>query len=85
MDTAVSREYQNRGLGRWLKAAMLQKLITERPNVKRVRTGNAHSNAPMLRINNELGFKPLRTEHMWQVEADTVGSYLQRRSVDSTH
>ena len=80
MDTAVFAEYQNRGLGRWLKSAMLQKLVAERPNVKYVRTGNAHSNGPMLSINNELGFKPLRTENLWQVEARTIDSYLQERA-----
>jgi GNAT superfamily N-acetyltransferase len=82
MDTAVFPEYQNRGIGRWLKAAMLQKLIDERPQIKRVRTGNAHSNAPMLRINNQLGFKPLRTEILWQVSVEDAEAYLRRRKAN---
>jgi mycothiol synthase len=79
--TAVFSEYQNRGLGRWLKAAMLEKLLAERPAVERVRTGNAHSNAPMLRINDELGFKPSMTTKYWQAELPKVREYLSSRAV----
>ena len=80
LGTAVFREYQNRGLGRWMKAAMLAKVLAEKPEVERVRTGNAHSNAPMLKINNELGFRPSMTMNLWQVELDKVREYLKRRA-----
>ena len=76
--TAVAQEYKNLGLGRWLKAAILQKLLSEKPQIERIRTGNAHSNAPMLKINDELGFKPALTLNLWQVELDTVKEYLTR-------
>ena len=36
--TGVFPQYRNRGLGRWLKAAMLDKVLKERPQVKYVRT-----------------------------------------------
>jgi GNAT superfamily N-acetyltransferase len=74
-DTAVCPEYRNRGLGRWLKAAMLDKVIRDRPQVKRVRTDNANSNAPMLKINVELGFKPYKSWTFWQIETDRVLEY----------
>lgn len=67
-DTGVFPKYRGRRLGRWLKAAMIEKVLRERPYVKYVRTGNAHSNAPMLKINEEMGFKPHRTNILWQVE-----------------
>ncbi len=75
--TGVSEAYRNKGLGRWLKAAMLDKVLRELPDAKRVRTGNAFSNAPMLKINNELGFRPYQTRYHWQVETQKVLGYLQ--------
>ncbi len=74
--TGVMRPYRNRGLGRWLKATMLDKILRERPEVRRIRTGNATSNGPMLKINYELGFKPEKTWHMWQIELDKLEPLL---------
>jgi GNAT superfamily N-acetyltransferase len=76
--TGVFPEYRNKGIGRWLKAAMLEKVLKERPEVNYVRTGNADTNATMLKINNELGFKPYMANALWQVEIDSVLKYLGR-------
>jgi GNAT superfamily N-acetyltransferase len=78
--TGVFPEFRGQGLGRWLKAAMLQKVIAERPQVNFIRTGNANSNAPMLKINTELGFKPYQSNCVWQVETNQVEAYLRSRS-----
>ncbi|RPI84332.1 MAG: GNAT family N-acetyltransferase [Chloroflexi bacterium] len=74
--TGVFPEFRGKGIGRWLKAAMLDKVLKERPQVKYVRTGNADSNAAMLKINNELGFQPYIAQTLWQVEIDNVERYL---------
>lgn len=79
-DTGVLPKYRGHGLGKWLKAAMIQKVLAERPIVKRIRTGNADSNAPMLAINHALGFKPYIAETVWQIEVEKIKSYLQRNS-----
>ncbi len=75
-DTAVHPDHRGRGLGRWLKAAMLQRIRQERPEVRRVRTGNAGSNAPMLQINRELGFRPSMSDTLWHVPLEKVQAYL---------
>jgi mycothiol synthase len=75
-DTGVLPEYRGHSLGKRLKAAMIQKVIAERPIVKRIRTGNADSNAPMLSINHALGFKPYIAETVWQIEVEKIKAYL---------
>jgi len=64
--TAVHPAHRRHGLGRWLKAALLQALPEHNPQAQRVRTGNADSNAAMLGINRELGFAPAFTRDEWQ-------------------
>ncbi len=78
--TMVLPQYQNRGLGRWLKAAMLAKVLQDRPAVRYVRTGNADSNAPMLHINTELGFRPYIATTVWQITTEQVRRYLAERT-----
>ena len=75
--TGVFPKYRNKGLGRLLKAEMLEKVLADRPQVKFVRTENADSNAPMLKINNDLGFKPYIAESIWQVSREMAESYLE--------
>jgi mycothiol synthase len=85
--TGVWPQYRNKGLGRWLKAAMIDRVLHELPQVKRIRTDNANSNAPMLKINYDLGFKHYLTNSAWQVETQQVCAYLAegiRRIDDST-
>jgi len=78
--TAVFPEFQGRGLGRLLKAMMLERVLRDRPQVRRVRTSNAYTNAPMLKINQELGFKPYQSRIEWQVETEKVEEYLNGRA-----
>lgn len=77
--TGVFPEYRNRGLGRWLKAAMLEKVLRDRPQVKYVRTGNADTNAAMLKINLELGFQPYMANTIWQIDIQRVLDYLNSK------
>ncbi len=76
--TGVFPQYRGKGLGRWLKAAMLDRQLKLHPEIKFVRTTNADTNAAMLRINNELGFKPYMTSILWQMEIAKVQEYLNQ-------
>ncbi len=78
--TGVFPEYRGKGIGRWLKAAMLDKVLKEHPEIKYVRTGNADSNAAMLKINTELGFQPYMARALWQVEVEQVENYIQKEN-----
>jgi GNAT superfamily N-acetyltransferase len=67
-DTAVLEAHRGHGLGRWLKATMLDRVHRERPEARVVRTGNADTNAPMLAINEALGFRVARATTVWQLD-----------------
>jgi len=77
--TGVFPEFRNRGLGRWLKAAMLEQIVRERPCIRWVRTGNATVNASMLKINHEVGFRHFKEQAVWQVETGLARDYLNGR------
>jgi RimJ/RimL family protein N-acetyltransferase len=65
-NTAIGEAHRGRGLAKWAKASMLDRIRRERPDVERVRTSNAFSNAPMLAINNMLGFTIIEARTEWQ-------------------
>ncbi len=74
--TGVKEEYRGRGLGKWLKAAMLFRVRKEYPHVNVVVTGNATSNAAMLSINRRLGFKLHREGLEAQMRLEKLEAYL---------
>jgi mycothiol synthase len=84
-NTGVFPEHRGRGLHRWLKAAMLQRLLDERPAVRLVRTTNADSNAAMRRINGELGIAAYSSACVWQLATRDAQAYLRSRSPGSVH
>jgi GNAT superfamily N-acetyltransferase len=76
-DTAVRVEHRRRGLGRWLKAAMLHRVLVERPQVEWVRTAGARSNTSMRRINDQLGFCSFKTWRLWNAALEQLSRYLE--------
>jgi GNAT superfamily N-acetyltransferase len=77
--TAVRPEHRGHALGKWLKAAMLRRVVDERPGVIDIRTGNADSNDAMLGINYGLGFRPFVARVWWQAKLDAVRKHLEER------
>jgi len=65
-DTLVAREHRGHRLGMLVKAVQLQRLVEERPSVRRISTWNAEENRWMLAINIALGFRPAGGSGVWQ-------------------
>jgi hypothetical protein len=65
--TAVTAAHRGHRLGLWMKAVMLKRILDERPLARFIRTGNANTNAQMLAINTQLGFKPAWSSALWQL------------------
>lgn len=74
--TGVREEHRGRGLGKWLKANMLLQIREQYPDVEYVSTGNADSNAPMLSINDRLGFKVHKDHTMYKAQISDLQSRL---------
>jgi GNAT superfamily N-acetyltransferase len=79
--TCVRPEYRNLGLGRWLKAAMVKRLLRARPEARFIRTDNAETNAAMLAINVALGFQHFMDVTIWQVEVDKALAFGSRSAI----
>jgi mycothiol synthase len=71
-DTVVDPEHRGKGIGRLLKASMAKRFLAEFPDVTRINTGNAGSNAPMLKINEKMGFRTILAISAWQGEIDVA-------------
>lgn len=77
--TGVRPEHRGHALGKWLKAAMTQRVLDERPAVTEIRTGNADSNDAMLGINREMGYRPLIAQTMWELSVEKAEAWLRAR------
>lgn len=79
-DTTTLLDHRNQGLGRWMKAAMIQWLRRDYPDIRWIDTWNAESNSAMLAINVAMGFRPFAHIGVWQMpgageaNAEPVGS-----------
>lgn len=78
-DTVVLATHRERGLGRWIKADMWQRLRADAPELEAIDTDNAQSNAPMLAINVAMGFAPLHETGYWQADVADVRRALAAR------
>lgn len=74
--TAVLPYFRGKGLGRRLKAEMLERILRELPQAELIQAGNDDSNNSILSINTELGFKHFIATTTWQATTETVKKYL---------
>ncbi|WP_052351606.1 GNAT family N-acetyltransferase [Deinococcus pimensis] len=77
--TGVRTDTRGLGLGRWLKAENLRRLLAANGDARVVRTTNAKVNEAMLSINTELGFRPSHTHVIWQLPVERAEAFLAAR------
>ena len=70
--TGVRKECRGRGLGKWVKAAMLLHLREKYPTVEFVRAGNASANASILSINRRMGFQTIFHRYDFNIKIDQI-------------
>ena len=80
--TGVRREFQNHGLGKWLKAAMLLDMHERHPEVTFVDTNNFNNNSPMLSINARVGFKLFEQYVFYKMRVEDLAAKVSSRSSD---
>jgi mycothiol synthase len=74
--TGVRVAYRGRGVGKWLKAEMLCFAASRYPKARFVNTGNADQNAPMVSINERMGFRELRAQLFFEFDMENMASRL---------
>jgi mycothiol synthase len=75
--TATIPEHRGKGIGKWVKARMAQRVLDELPEARYIRTGNAGTNAAMLAINVAMGFKPVWESVIWQIPLEDARRYVR--------
>jgi GNAT superfamily N-acetyltransferase len=71
-DTGVVAAHRGLRLGRWLKADNLARARAHEPALAVIQTGNAESNAHMLAINVDQGYRPYRALASYQAPVADV-------------
>jgi GNAT superfamily N-acetyltransferase len=79
-DTAVRPDHRDRGLGRWLKATMLLKVMDKLPDTRWIETWNATTNEAMLGINRALGFKAIQVWQEREIQTEDLLTWLRERA-----
>lgn len=66
--TGVLPEHRGHGLGRWMKAESIRLARERHPDLSGLLTDTADSNAPMLAINDALGYRPTHQAVEYQLD-----------------
>ncbi|MGI9667191.1 MAG: GNAT family N-acetyltransferase [Acidimicrobiia bacterium] len=80
--TMVHRNHRGHALGKWLKADSILRGLARFPDTTHIQTENAQSNAPMLGINDAIGFVPELELVAYQATTAHLRDYLERNVQD---
>ena len=70
MLTVVRPEHRGHRLGLAVKIANVEELAQRAPDVRLIVTGNASANAPMIAVNEMMGFEVASEGNFWQKHLD---------------
>ena len=70
--TGLDVEYRGRGLSRWLKAAMFFKVGEDFPANETITTDMRGANAPIQKVNAEMGYVLLSSGNEFEISADDL-------------
>lgn len=70
--TIVHPTHRRIGLGKWLKATMLQWIVSSLPEAEEIVTANGISNVPILEMNGALGFERWMVHTAWEIPLGRV-------------
>lgn len=71
-DTLVLSEHRGHRLGLLLKLAALRECERQWPQATVATTWNAASNAPMIAVNEALGYRPVEADEEWQADVASL-------------
>ena len=74
--TGVNEEYRGRGLSRWLKAALFFKVGEDFPANETMTTDMRAANAPIQKVNAEMGYVLQSSGHEFELTADGLRGFL---------
>lgn len=74
--TGISREWRRKGLAKWLKAKMIEKVQSEFPLIEEIRTECFSVNLPMININKALGYQLYRIDQDQLLTPENLESFL---------
>ena len=74
--TGVDKAWRAQSLAKCVKAKLLFLVREPHPQLEYLRTFNANANAPMLSINNRLGFKVHKQTYTYQIEREHLLAML---------
>lgn len=75
--TGLNRDYRGRGLSRWLKAALFFKVGEDFPANKTMTTVMRAANAPIQKVNAEMGYTLVSSGHEYDLSADGLRRFLE--------
>lgn len=82
--TGIKKGYRGSGLGKYLKALMIQRLLNEHPEISTVKTAIHIKNLPSQQLNRQLGFQKIGDYKEYLIPRKSMLKYAKERGLPIT-